>query len=155
MDSRSLIHRYLLGEATEAEVQELDRLMAEDEGLRREYVRAAAMDTGLREVAFERAAEPESVPSSKANKSQASMLLWVGVLASIAALLVFAVVSVSVLDNPDPVATLASGENAAWESSLPTTPGSELTPGVMKLISGIATIRFDSVPRWCWKRRRN
>ena len=144
MDSRSLIHRYLLGEATEAQVQELDRLMAEDKGLRREYVQAAATETGLREVAFERAAEPVSIPSSKAKSSQASMLLWVGVLASIAALLVFAVVSVSVLDNPDPVATLASGENAAWESSLPTTPGSKLTPGVMKLISGIATIRFDS-----------
>lgn len=142
MDSRTLIHRYMLGEATQAEVQELDGLMANDEELRREYIRVASIDTGLREVAFERAADPVLTPTSSVYNSRASTLLWIGVLGSIAALLVFAVVSV--IDRPNPVATLASGENAAWESSLPTTPGSKLSPGVMKLISGIATIRFDS-----------
>lgn len=44
----------------------------------------------------------------------------------------------------DPVATIVSSENAAWESSLPTTQGSKLVPGVLELKSGIATIRFAS-----------
>ncbi|MCG6158025.1 FecR domain-containing protein [Rubinisphaera margarita] len=42
------------------------------------------------------------------------------------------------------VATLTSSENAAWESELPTTPGSELTPGVLSLRTGVATVRFHS-----------
>jgi ferric-dicitrate binding protein FerR (iron transport regulator) len=45
---------------------------------------------------------------------------------------------------PDTVATLVSNENAAWESSLPTTPGSELIPGLLELKAGVATIRFHS-----------
>lgn len=46
--------------------------------------------------------------------------------------------------TPKPVATLASSEDAAWESELPTTPGSELTPGLLRLRTGVATIRFHS-----------
>ncbi|MEM7476251.1 MAG: iron dicitrate transport regulator FecR [Planctomycetota bacterium] len=42
------------------------------------------------------------------------------------------------------VATIASSEEAAWESSLPTTPGSNLERGRLKLRSGIATIQFVS-----------
>mgnify|MGYP000079344710 CR=1 FL=1 len=50
----------------------------------------------------------------------------------------------SFLQKPKPIATLVSNENAAWESSLPTRPGSELIPGQMSLKSGVATIRFSS-----------
>lgn len=46
--------------------------------------------------------------------------------------------------QPEPVATLLSNENAAWESSLPTSVGSRLAPGIMNLKSGVATIRFSS-----------
>lgn len=35
-------------------------------------------------------------------------------------------------------------DDASWESSLPTEPGSELTGGYLKLTSGIATVRFLS-----------
>lgn len=66
--------------------------------------------------------------------------VWVG----LAALVLLMVAFVPGLLSSESVATLASSENAAWESSLPTTPGSELVPGLLKLKSGIATIRFDS-----------
>ena len=46
--------------------------------------------------------------------------------------------------KPNVVATLASSENAAWESVLPTTPGSKLPPGLLDLRTGIATIQFNS-----------
>lgn len=42
------------------------------------------------------------------------------------------------------IAELVSSEDAAWESSLPTSVGAELPPGVLQLKSGIATIRFLS-----------
>lgn len=65
---------------------------------------------------------------------------WVGITASILLVIAF----VPGMLGSKSVATLASSENAAWESSLPTTPGSELVPGLLKLKSGIATIRFSS-----------
>jgi hypothetical protein len=46
--------------------------------------------------------------------------------------------------QPDTVATLVSNENTAWESSLPTTPGSKLAPGTLELKAGVATIQFHS-----------
>ena len=48
------------------------------------------------------------------------------------------------VSKPGVVADLVSSEDAAWESSLPTTPGSTLTPGVLNLRSGVATIQFAS-----------
>ena len=54
MKPEILIHRYLLGDATEAEVQELDRLLAADPDLRRKLIFEASTDAGLREIALER-----------------------------------------------------------------------------------------------------
>jgi len=42
------------------------------------------------------------------------------------------------------IATIQSCEDAAWESDLPTTPGSELTSGTLKLRRGLATIELRS-----------
>jgi hypothetical protein len=42
------------------------------------------------------------------------------------------------------IATIQSCEDAAWESDLPTTPGSELTSGTLKLCTGLASIRLRS-----------
>jgi hypothetical protein len=42
------------------------------------------------------------------------------------------------------IATIQSCEDAAWESNLPTTPGSELIPGTLKLRRGLATIELRS-----------
>lgn len=59
--------------------------------------------------------------------------------------LLVATLWMSGLIRPQPViAELVSGEQAAWESALPTAIGSSLPPGNMKLTQGIATFRFRS-----------
>lgn len=139
MDAASQIHRYLLGKLSEEETAELDRQLAEDPELRNQFILAAATDAGLREVAIERAAEPAAVPQANEASSHHWRTVTVAVLAAgllLAAGLIFF--------QATPVATLASSENAAWESELPTTPGSELTPGFLNLKSGVATIEFTS-----------
>ena len=47
-----------IGDVSEAEANELDRLLAANPELRKEFVIAAATDAGLRELAIQRAAEP-------------------------------------------------------------------------------------------------
>ncbi len=48
------------------------------------------------------------------------------------------------VSKPKIVATLVSSEYAAWESSSPTTPGTQLPRGFLKLEAGVATIQFLS-----------
>ncbi len=140
MGSNSLIHRYLLGDLTDDEVEQLNQLLAHDPELRREFVQAATIDAGLREVVFERGAEPLQANVIDRPSKRRSWVVVAGVLAVV---VVIAAVGRSFFTE-DTVAVLASSENAAWESSLPTTPGSELTTGLLNLKSGVATIRFDS-----------
>lgn len=140
MNPNELIQRYLTGEATGAEIQELDRLLASDKALRRKLIIEAGTDAGLRQIALERVAQPVvSAPKKVARFYQP--VAW---FAAAAAVALMGVLSWAEISRPRVVATLLSGENASWESSLPTTPGSQLTPGYLKLTSGIATIRFKS-----------
>ena len=125
MDPASLIQRYLVGDVSEDEVKELDRLLADDPDLRYEFVLGAATDAGLREVALERAAEPaQAQPQAKPTRWYRGVV-WLSVAAAVVVVLTFG----PSLFRQDMIATLASSENAAWESSLPTTPGSRLAPG--------------------------
>lgn len=139
MNSNDLIHRYLSGEATGAEIEELDQRLAKDPGLRRKLIVEAGTDAGLREIALERAAQPDE--SRATNIRPFNPLTWIAAAAAIALVATFAW---SHFSKPPVIATLVSGENAAWESPLPTTPGSKLTAGFLKLTSGIATIEFTS-----------
>ncbi|MEM0969479.1 MAG: FecR domain-containing protein, partial [Verrucomicrobiota bacterium] len=66
---------------------------------------------------------------------------WWGVAA---ALVLLALVVGQLMQRPTSIATLVSSEHAAWESSLPTLPGSDLQPGRLRLVAGLATIRFRS-----------
>jgi hypothetical protein len=58
MNPNELIQRYLHGEATDAEVAELDCLLANDPALRRRLIVEAGIDAGLCEIARERASQP-------------------------------------------------------------------------------------------------
>lgn len=140
MKPEELIHRYLLGEASQAEVEQLDGLLAEDPALRRKFVEEVGVDTGLREIALERLTE-SATPTQKIISPIFRPLAFV---AAAAAVLMFSVIVGSIISRPDVIATLISAEDAAWESSLPTAPGSELTAGYLKLTAGIAIIRFRS-----------
>jgi len=58
MNPNELIQRYLNGKATDAEVAELDRLLANDPALRRRLIVETGIDAGLCEIARERASQP-------------------------------------------------------------------------------------------------
>lgn len=140
MDPNTLIHRYLIGEASEAEVQELDQRLAQDPELRKQLIFEAGNDAGLREIALERMAEPASVEEKIVTPSFRP-IAWAIAACAAVMLIIFATWQ---LQQSDIVATLVSNEDAAWESALPTMPGSKLTSGVLKLKSGMSTIRFAS-----------
>ena len=142
MNPETLIHRYLLGEASEAEIRQLDQLLAQDAGLRRQLILEAGMDAGLREIALERISE-SSPAAIKVLPTAFRPQTWSWAAAAVAVLLLTLFIAPR-LTRKATVATLLSSENAAWESALPTTPGSALLPGVLELKSGIATIRFHS-----------
>jgi hypothetical protein len=61
MNPNELIQHYLHGEATDAEVAELDRLLASDRALRRKLIVETGIDAGLCEIARERASQPSVV----------------------------------------------------------------------------------------------
>jgi ferric-dicitrate binding protein FerR (iron transport regulator) len=140
MNPHQLIQRYLTGEATDAEIAELDRLLAGDPALRKKLIFEAGTDAGLREIALERAAQ--GTPAE--TKTISPLFRPAAWLAAAAAVVLLGALGWTQLSRPRVIATLVSGENAAWESSLPTAPGSALTAGYLKLTSGIATIRFRS-----------
>ncbi|MEM9281018.1 MAG: iron dicitrate transport regulator FecR [Verrucomicrobiota bacterium] len=140
MKSETLIFRYLSGDATSDEVAELDRLLAENGELRKQFIFEAGNDAGLREIALERqSSELESEPRVISPIFRPAA--W---LAAAAAVAMLGVLIWTQISQPNVIAVLVSSEDASWESSLPTEPGSALTAGRMKLTSGIATIRFRS-----------
>ena len=142
MESDQLIHRYLIGEASKDEVETPDRLLATDPVLRRKLIFEAGTDAGLREIAFERVSK-EGAGDSERN----SIVVFprvVSFFTMAAAVTLLGVLTWSWFSKPEVVVTLVSSEGASWESSLPTSPGSDLTAGYLNLTSGMATIRFRS-----------
>ncbi|TWT42786.1 FecR protein [Thalassoglobus neptunius] len=140
MEPQSLIHRYLIGTATEDDVQKLEILLLKHPELRREFVTAVATDTGLRDIALERAVN--SATNARFPRTN-RFRTWsmVGVVAATVLLFLVLRTAIQPIEN---VAMLVSSENASWESVLPTVPGSQLTPGILRLKSGIATLRFPT-----------
>lgn len=100
----------------------------------------AGLEASLRELALERIAEPK-VQNTKPTSSIFHPASW---FAAAAVITLMATLAFTHFSKPKIIATLVSSENAAWESALPTTPGSKLTTGSLTLTSGIATIRFSS-----------
>lgn len=146
MDPSTLMHRYLLGRANADEVRELDQRLTNDPEFRVRFVKAATLDTGLREIAIERGTEPQSFgvgQSPQFNRNNSHWLVPMA-LAALAAILLVVIGLQPRVDGTPTIATLVSSEAAAWESTLPTTPGSHLAAGTMNLRAGVATIRFRS-----------
>ena len=145
MNPKDTIHQYLLGNLDQESVDQLDRLLADDPGLRREFAFAAEVDAALREASIERTideAQRRTPTLTIAPANRKSGLLVLFAFATLAASLTLAIGMW--VWQPSAIATLTSSEDAAWESELPTRPGSELVPGTLRLKSGIATIEFRS-----------
>ena len=139
MTPEERIDRYLLGQANAEDIEILNGLLEHDEELRPKYRFRVALEGGYREAALR-----EGVGAGEENRIVRFPLrrFWT-ISSAIAAVVVIAFAALR-LASPNRVATLVSSENAAWESELPTTPGSKLGPGLLRLKAGIATLRFDS-----------
>ncbi|MFG0266832.1 MAG: FecR domain-containing protein [Rhodopirellula sp. JB055] len=139
MDSSELIQQYLLGSLSDSQLNELEHRLASDAELRKKFAIAAATDAGLRDLAIQKSMEPPVVAASSNHRS-----VWLVGWFAMAASLLIAVLFTTRSQSPVTIATLSTSENAAWESVLPTTVGSKLVAGNMKLMTGIATVQFES-----------
>lgn len=133
-----LITRYLNQDLSKDEIQEFDNLLKGDSDLRERFYDQVNVNTTL-ESEFYSKLPVEKVISFEHRPSRVSVIAFAA-----SFLLAIGIFGYSFLNREESIATLVSNENAAWESSLPTTAGSQLTSGVMTLKSGVATIRFFS-----------
>ncbi|MEM6469640.1 MAG: FecR domain-containing protein [Planctomycetota bacterium] len=140
-----MIQNYLFGRLEKEEIEELSSALLRDTELRQEYAAAASVDAILRQASIEHSIQEFHTQNPRADIGesgrQSRAWLTAAVFALAAALLVAFVAWRSL---PRTVAKIVSSEDAAWESILPTSPGSKLSPGVLHLKSGIATIEFHS-----------
>ncbi|QDT05007.1 FecR protein [Rubripirellula lacrimiformis] len=139
-----LVALYHLEQISDDEFALLESRLRDSEDAREFFHRSCRVDVQLRQMVDIGDAENESQMVGVANDAATSISrsLIVGLAASVVLLL--STLAWIRFSQPRSIATLVSAENAAWESSLPTTPGSQLTQGSLKLIAGIATIRFHS-----------
>jgi hypothetical protein len=134
-----IINRYLDQRLNPEELEELDQLLQKDSLLRKKFYNQSNVVTALEEEFEQTEASPKviSISSSKTKFNlyalAACLLIGLGIFQ-----IYFST------HSPEIIATLKENENAAWESSLPTTAGSKLRPGIMNLKAGVATIRFSS-----------
>ncbi|QDV62372.1 FecR domain-containing protein [Crateriforma conspicua] len=145
MNPDQLLHQYLLGNLDAAATAELDRLLANDADLQQRYRLAIQIDTELRNRSLQlpdsHTDDPDKAIASPATPRSPYLRTMFAMFATAVCLMIAVGLWQS---SPDVVATLVSSENAAWESDLPTNPGSDLRPGTLNLKTGLATIRFGS-----------
>ena len=133
-----LISRYLDQQLNEEEVSKLEESLRRNPDLRRKFYGQVNVINALEEK-FSVKLPDEKIITLESNKSNHTLTALAACLLVGVGIFVY-----SFLQKPKTLAILVSNENAAWESSLPTTTGSPLVRGMMKLKSGVATIRFSS-----------
>jgi len=152
---RELLEATATGDLTEQDRGRLAERLSADPNARAAFIEAPALEAMLlhefpashSQVASTALQLPEPEQSSPISQgpgraASPSRRRWL-LLSTVAAVIVLTVVFQQAARHA-PVAMIASSENAAWQSRLPTTSGSQLDPGVLELRSGIATIRFAS-----------
>ena len=155
MKPEERIQRYLLGEATDAEIGILETMLAEDRELRRMFVFEAGVDAGLREIALERVSEPKVI----GGVSFRTRFLPVGIAAGVAFLLGLGVMQfgsdTGTVDGESNVRVeepLAEGFavidnlfDVEWASEEKTwRKGDSLGAEVLRLRGGLAEVQFFS-----------
>jgi hypothetical protein len=133
-----LIIRYLDHNLSEEEIQILDQSLRKNSALRKKFYDQVNVGTALEEEFCSKLPEGKVI-SFKHKSSTVTLLAFAA-----SFILAIGIIGYSFFNTKESIATLASNENAAWESSLPTLEGSELRAGLMTLKSGVATIRFSS-----------
>lgn len=153
------IDRYLLGQATEEDVEILNTLLVEDERLRKIYRFRVALEGGYREAVIrnENAEASVGVSPSKAElrpvSRKSSFFGFAAVTVSLAAIALVAVSSWSDADQGTPlaggpapskasVARLVASIDADWREVEPE-PGALLEPGTFLLDTGTIELEFN------------
>ena len=133
-----VISRYLDQQLNKEEVSKLEESLRSNPTLRKKFYRQVNVISALEEK-FSVKLPDEKIITLESNQSNHTLTALVACFVVGIGFLIY-----SFLQKPETLAILVSNENAAWESSLPTTTGSPLVRGIMKLKSGVATIRFSS-----------
>ncbi|MEM1227901.1 MAG: hypothetical protein AAGJ40_19595 [Planctomycetota bacterium] len=159
MDPEDRIDRYLLGQATEEDIEILNELLAKDEQLRKCYRFRVALEGGYREAAirddsFEPVVGASSVRENSRDSYRSSFLYgFAAAAASVAAVGLFAITkwtlvdreaptSVASTDVGNPVARLVTSLDASWRDMDPS-PGALLGTGRFRLEAGIVELGFN------------
>jgi ferric-dicitrate binding protein FerR (iron transport regulator) len=156
-DLSELLEAVANRDLTSDQRKRLAERLAEDSDARKAFIQATALDAMLSyefpagdlRLASSALQIPESDELQSRSQGSKSYPLnganrWLLAVASLAGIALLLLSLAPRLFQPGIVATLESSENAAWESRLPTIPGSELRTGLLQLKSGIATLRFES-----------
>ena len=134
-----LAERYLHGKLSEAETTALDIRLRADAEARAVFAKALHLDAELR---FDQNLVRDLPAVPQVTKTQSWRYL---VTAAAAACITFTIGWLTMGRGNTSVATLTQAKQCQWAgSSLPTVQGARLAPGMLDLLEGIATLRFDS-----------
>ena len=137
-EEKDLILAYLDDRLSPSQFDSLQALLRENKDARSFLLDLSTIDTKLDDFGLsvdQETSAPKAIPFS-----------WREYAWAVAAclLVLFLCTSGYFFFSEPKIATIQSCEDAAWESDLPTTPGSELTSGSLKLRTGLASIQFRS-----------
>src|SRR6056300_334798 len=137
-EEKELILGYLDDRFSVSQFDSLQALLRENKDARSFLLDFSTIDTKLDDFSLsvdQETSAPQTIPFSWREYT------W----PVVACLLVlFLCTSGYFLFSKPKIATIQSCEDAAWESDLPTIPGSELTSGILKLRRGLASIELRS-----------
>ncbi|MFT5128312.1 MAG: ferric-dicitrate binding protein FerR (iron transport regulator) [Rhodothermales bacterium] len=131
-----LIARLQIGQISDAEFAELEATLKDSSEARALFRQACRIDAQLQRQS--EGLQLLELPTERPKQRGITAWLAAAVVVLAAALLWLQT------SRPAVIGTIASAEEAAWQSALPTELGSELTKGELTLASGIAMIRFRS-----------
>ena len=137
-EEKELILGYLDDCLSASQFDSLQTLLRENKDARSFLLDLGTIDTKLDDFGLsvdQETGAPQTIPFSWRECAWA---------ATACLLVLFLCASGYLLFSEPKIATIQSCEDASWESYLPTTPGSELTSGSLKLRTGLASIQFRS-----------
>lgn len=136
-----LVERKFDGSLTVTELTELEALLIKEEESRRLFLDLTHQHAHLRLMSDSLAQNELQVAPARRIRAFARGALAMAACVLLCSLIIWRAT------QPTFIATLTASEHAAWESSSPTLPGTQLTCGFLKLATGIATIEFHSGAR--------
>jgi len=145
LDSDTLIQNYLEGTLSDAEAEQLHELLKAHPELGEKMIQHFEMDAMLRAtkpLTANNIIRPALLPKRRFTfATVTSVAAMAACIALLGAWIAMSWLKSDVEDTTASVAVLTRGVNLEWESAA-ITPGTPLSPGLLKLKSGIAQIEF-------------